>query len=374
MTTLEKELNNFTARAMKKRMKIAYKDVMQNAKLYGVYIWGCGRLGKFARVQCEKNGIAVKGYIDNDARKINSNQGVFSCDILKDNDVVIVASVYYPDIIEQLENMNIKSYIYYENLAIMCSEYDTYYQAFERAFEELEENKEEYLSLYPILADDLSKEIYANVMLYKMTMDVRYTIKAYELSIVQGKTDFDELIVCKLKDSRATFYDVGGFDGESTKDFIECIGEYEKIYYFEPDKNLMDISKKELAEKNDIVYVQAVVGKEKGYEQYEPIGGGAGSVSKEGQEKVDVVTLDNFVSENMSYIKMDVEGYEMNALLGARRFITEHSPVLSVSVYHKPGDMHQLIKYILSINPNYKVYIRHYTKCYADTRCYFISE
>ena len=69
---------------------------------------------------------------------------------------------------------------------------------------------------------------------------------------------------------------------------------------------------------------------------------------------------------------MDIEGAEMDAICGAEQFIKEKQPLLSVSVYHRLGDIHRLTKRILKFYPQYHLYIRHYTDRYDDTRIYFV--
>lgn len=73
-----------------------------------------------------------------------------------------------------------------------------------------------------------------------------------------------------------------------------------------------------------------------------------------------------------AYIKMDIEGAEMDAILGMKNMIKNNHPVMCISIYHKLGDMHFLIRKVLSLYPDYKVYLRHYSRTYADTVAYFI--
>ena len=374
MEKFEQYMRGFSADAMKAHMQEKYANVIRLAKEYGVYIWGCGKLGEFVYEQCKKNKINVKGFIDNDINKINANNNVYSCDVLKKDDVIIIASIYYPNIIQQLKTINRNNYIYYEEFAVILEEFDIYYQMFNGNFEEIEKNVEKYIEVYSILADDTSREIYENVMLYKMTMDVNYTEKACELSMIHGREDFDDMIVSRLNGANSVFYDVGGYDGGSTKDFIDCVKKYDRIFYFEPDKNLLELARKNLGNENKITFVQAIVGEKKGKENYNSVGDGSGYVAVGGTETVEVCALDDYMTNNYSYIKMDIEGYEMNALLGAKEFISHKKPILSISVYHKPGDIHQIVNYVLSLNPRYKVYARHYTRCYTDTRFIFIDD
>ena len=71
---------------------------------------------------------------------------------------------------------------------------------------------------------------------------------------------------------------------------------------------------------------------------------------------------------------MDIEGSEGKALLGARKTITENKPKLAICVYHKPEDIIELPQIVLDMNPNYKLYLRHYSYTDTETVLYAIDE
>ena len=107
---------------------------------------------------------------------------------------------------------------------------------------------------------------------------------------------------------------------------------------------------------------------------YDAIGKGAGAIADSGTEIIRTVALDDYIEDGRIYIKMDIEGHEMYALKGMKNSIMRYKPLLAISVYHQCGDMHKLVDVILSWNPDYKVYMRHYTNTYADTVCYFVDD
>lgn len=350
-----------------------YEKILNRIKAgEGCYIWGSAKLGQYCFEQFERNGIPFKGFIDNDQRRYNEEKRIYLPDRVKTEDIVIIASFYYPQIINQLEKMGNKYYIYYEELAYIMDGFATYYPAFEGIFDELERNRKEYIGIFDVLGDEISKEVYANIIKFRMTLNCDYTKKAEKLSLEHGIQDFDEVITGNFTPN-TSFYDVGGFDGQSTLDFVQNISRYNKIYFFEPDPNIIETTKERLRDYDNIEFLQTVVGNKTCNVNYDAIGGGAGKVSESGIQSVPMVILDDFVHDSDSYIKLDVEGFELSALEGCEKAIKRYKPMLSVSVYHKPGDMHILIKKILSWNPNYKVYLRHYTETYADTRVYFID-
>ncbi len=75
-----------------------------------------------------------------------------------------------------------------------------------------------------------------------------------------------------------------------------------------------------------------------------------------------------------SFIKMDIEGFEAEALRGAKKSIAQHKPKLAISIYHKPEDFIVLPELIKSICPSYRFYLDHYTIFDADTILYAISD
>jgi hypothetical protein len=93
--------------------------------------------------------------------------------------------------------------------------------------------------------------------------------------------------------------------------------------------------------------------------------------SIEGNSSINTVKLDDALKdEPVSFIKMDVEGSESNALLGAEEIIKNLKPKLAISVYHKDDDLAKIPLLIHEIVPEYKFYLRHHTSAPVDTILY----
>ena len=58
-------------------------------------------------------------------------------------------------------------------------------------------------------------------------------------------------------------------------------------------------------------------------------------------------------------IKMDVEGFEREAIWGSAINISHYAPKMMVSLYHRNEDIFELPLLIKTLNPRYKLYIRH---------------
>ena len=81
---------------------------------------------------------------------------------------------------------------------------------------------------------------------------------------------------------------------------------------------------------------------------------------------IQVDSIDDIVKNNrVDFIKMDIEGAELNALKGAAKTIVRDHPILAVCVYHKREDLLEIPNYIHSLYEGYKFYIRAYGGPYS---------
>ena len=101
---------------------------------------------------------------------------------------------------------------------------------------------------------------------------------------------------------------------------------------------------------------------------------GRNSVVSEKGTLTDFITVDDLVGEKpVSYIKMDVEGEELKAILGAEETIVRNKPKMLISCYHRTEDLISIPERVLKIRDDYKIYIRHFKSIPAwDTNFYFI--
>jgi len=76
------------------------------------------------------------------------------------------------------------------------------------------------------------------------------------------------------------------------------------------------------------------------------------------KEKVEARKIDTIVHllglERVDFIKMDIEGAEVDALLGAEQTIKKFKPKLAICTYHRPTDPVEIRKILLRYNPDYK--------------------
>ncbi|MDR0903231.1 MAG: FkbM family methyltransferase [Ruminococcus sp.] len=174
------------------------------------------------------------------------------------------------------------------------------------------------------------------------------------------------------------FADCGFFNGDTAEIFLDVTGgKFKKYYGFEPNtKNITEV-KPEI--KDDSCF-----------ERFEIVQAGVHSycttlmfsddfddassfeLKGDGNIEVPVVSLDAFFAdkEKPTFIKMDIEGSEINAILGAKTLLGTYKPKLAICVYHKPEDIIEIPRLLREIVPEYKFLLKQHSDINADTVLY----
>lgn len=215
------------------------------------------------------------------------------------------------------------------------------------------ENSEKIQTVYDMLADKKSRQTYADVLNFKISGKIDYLNNC-----TSPKEEIYGEIISLGKDE--IFADLGAYNGDTAAEFIEaCGGSFRHIYAFEPNPKNFRKLKKNLPEDERITMFNAAAGRENGTVK---ISANEGRMSREnGSGKtvdIPVLALDEAVQENVTVLKLDVEGAEREAILGARRHIANGVKILC-SLYHRSEDMFELPLLIKSIDPELKFYVRH---------------
>lgn len=165
------------------------------------------------------------------------------------------------------------------------------------------------------------------------------------------------------------FIDGGSLNLMDTRYYIDRNQKFKKVYAFEPSERNYEICKKIkseiLADDERIEIVNKGLWSDERILSFTE-DAGSSCLSDRGVETVEVTSIDRYMEgkEKVSYIKMDIEGSELEALKGAKNTIINDKPDLAICIYHKDEDILEIPRYILELNPDYTLYIRHYS-CYT---------
>jgi len=236
-------------------------------------------------------------------------------------------------------------------------------------------NEDRIKSIIDLFSDEQSKEVYQNVILYRGSKKRNYVNTVMSKPRYQY---FDSDII--PAQNGEYFLDCGACYGESSIDYQKFLKnqgcESPEVLAVEPDATNYEKMVKQLEKIDNTVYpFHCGVWSEKGQIQFMDKLNRSSRVSEDGKVQVAVNSIDNLVKEvsfTPTYIKMDVEGSEPEALRGAEETITRFHPKLAISIYHSDAQFLEIVEYIHEKYPDYKLYIRHYSCLFAETVLYAI--
>lgn len=225
--------------------------------------------------------------------------------------------------------------------------------------------QDEWGDLFERMADGPSQQTLLDVLRYRLTADPGH-MQAYEVRLKeQYFEDFLDL-------SSEVFVDAGGFDGDTTEEFCLRCPDYRQVHLFEPSRRNLAAAKLRLKPYRDISFRSEGLSDRPGVVRFDPDAGSASAVSSDAAEEVRMTTLDEAVTEPVSFIKMDLEGWELKALAGCERHIREDRPKLAIAVYHHARDFRAISAYVRSLRDDYRLHLRHYTQGWSETVMFFV--
>ena len=253
-----------------------------------------------------------------------------------------------PDVLEMLEHINAQYDMYVPDMPVTGEEY------FDRSF--FNENYDSILRAYNSFDDEESKNAFASIINYKLSGRMGYLINSYsEKHELYGE----------LNEKRVSaVIDAGAYNGDTLREAIEYFPHLESVIAIEPDpKNYKKLEKYVATlDAPKVTAVNAAVYRSNGGGEFISSGNRNSSISSTSsyQHKdtaVSLISVDS-LSANADYIKYDVEGAELDALIGSKETIERCHPTLLVSLYHRSRDIFEITNYLREEYPFYKMKLR----------------
>lgn len=211
--------------------------------------------------------------------------------------------------------------------------------------------------LYYRLGDYRSKYVLLTVLDYWLTFSKEKIAKVKE-KCYMSYFDMD-LLHC---DEEEVFVDLGACQGDTVDEYIETYGEdcYKTIYTYEIVENNVKVMEEKYEGEERIIIRAVGAGKENRMMYLSDNGTvDAQTLSDSGEKPVQTVTLDEDIREKITFLKMDIEGAEKDAILGAGQHIKNDRPKLAISIYHSNSDLIDIFELLDKIQSDYRYYLRY---------------
>ncbi|MHA1273022.1 MAG: FkbM family methyltransferase [Promethearchaeota archaeon] len=157
------------------------------------------------------------------------------------------------------------------------------------------------------------------------------------------------------------FIDGGAWIGDSALIFEKKYFP-KKVYAFEPENENYRLMMETISKNNlsRVIPINKGLGKKKALTAIKKKGD-TSYISKLGEQKVELTSIDEFVKENnlsIGLIKLDIEGFELEAIKGAEKTIKKLKPVLLIAIYHNGAQFFETLNLLKIFVPEYHFIIR----------------
>jgi FkbM family methyltransferase len=342
-------------------------------------LFGAGPLGKRTLAGLRQVGIEPLAFADNNS--VLWNKQVDGLIVLAPNEAVArfaATAVFVVTVfngskpVQQLQDMNCPRVVRFPLLYWKYAEIFLPLGGLDLP-QKIHENADDVCKMLDLWADDISRREYLAQIQWRMTLEYDCLPKP----LPAGETYFPMDIVDLAKNE--VFVDCGAFDGDSVRSFIERSGgSFQKIMAVEPDpancaslQRYVATLKPEIQARIEVC--QYAVGAQREKVRFVATGTAGSGVSQSGTIEADCRTLDELLAETTpTYLKMDIEGAEGAALMGARRTIEKNSAVLAICLYHQQEHLWQLPLLIAKFSSRYKFFLRRYAEECWEVVCYAV--
>lgn len=342
----------------------------------GIYVFGAHRIGQTVVDDARRTGITVHGFLDNAQAKsgqILHGIEVFHPDArdLGEAVVVVASGRYSNEIIRQISGRYRQVVNYHEFLYAVDSAYGPE-SSFANLHKDVIDAPLRYVSAFLRLGDEHSRRVFNGLIEQRMSLAME---PADQHKSVFADEYFDEAFV--TAEQARNFVDAGAFNGDTLASLERHFGPVERAYLFEPEMAPYYAALKRFSDRHDVLVFNMGLDCDYSRFEYDPIlscnlaGEVTGPIPDNITSYIQGVPLDQLVPGKVGLFKLDIEGMEARALLGATSLIRRDRPVLAVCAYHRADDFWKLIDTVDSIRPDYRIGIRHYADILHDITMYF---
>jgi FkbM family methyltransferase len=228
---------------------------------------------------------------------------------------------------------------------------------------------------HEVLADDASREEFRQQIRWRCNLDY------CELSAPHDSRNiYFEPELIRFSDQEILI-DCGAFNGDTVQSFLsQCSEKFTHIYGSEPDPANRAAfeaftTRLPVALRDRITLWPYAIGKQTARVRFNTTSTASSKVDAMGAYEAECRSLDDVLGERQivpTFIKMDIEGAEPDAIEGAANTLREHTPVLAACLYHRCDHLWRIPLLIKKLAPDYKVFIRRYAEECWEMVCYAV--
>jgi FkbM family methyltransferase len=341
-----------------------------------IVLFGAGHLGKYIATGLLKAGVRIRAFADNNPKLWGTEVRGFP--VLEPSEAArqygdkaaFVVTIYHGSSARrQLHDLGCRVV---SSFVPLCWKYgDVFIPESGLDYPHLIRDREKDIrACFDILSDDASRRELLDQLRFRYWLDS----DSMSPSRTPAETYF---LVPARKDE--VFADCGALDGDSIRAFIQHSGgNFKHVIGFEPDPNSNRLLREFMATLPEPMRSHATafpyaVGSRNEWVEFNVTSSAASKISSGGSAKVECHRLSDVPwPQKPTFVKMDIEGAEPDALIGGRELFASELPVLAICVYHRSQHLWEIPSYIRSISSEYEIFLRRYAEDCWELVCYAV--
>jgi FkbM family methyltransferase len=352
------------------------------AKSSGAFVYGMGTFAKYVESILEILQVPVLGFLDYKSVSMNPKSAIRKGNT-EDKQIVFLGFHNYAADVSNICNKLLSDgyrIINIVELAKISGEKSISVENYwlSNKFDIYQTGAESIKIASTLFHDAKSQSLFDNIIEYRKTGDLDFLNFKDNFCNQYFPNDLPWLTRFQRKGEGISVLDGGAFQGETFLIARELIKIKEWVF-IEPDSRNFDILVKatsHLSEKK--IFLETALYSTKMELNFNSTANTLGSyLSETGGHKVVTSTIDeiyDYGNLELDFIKLDVEGSELEALYGGQQTINSRKPFLAISTYHTPTDHWEIPMYIRNTFPFYDLYIRLHGEQTFDTVLYCVPE
>jgi FkbM family methyltransferase len=354
----------------------AYHTTLDVKNLRSLAIVGAAGEGQRLAHICQSQGIKIDAIVDDDPAKrelvIAGLQvtPIQTLAALPKSTPIVIASHRVLRVTQRLRELGFKHVVPFAMLQVLAGEIFPPHMFYNGLLDDLWTSRSEIQTLYDRLADDHSRRVLEAVIGFRRTLDpalLQPVVTEHDLYAPEKLFEFadDEVYV-----------DGGSYDGDTIRSFIGRVqSRFADIYAFEPDPVTFEKLKANFRDEPRVHPIHAGLYSRRGSLRFRDDASRGAIFAADGEIEMPVTTIDEVLGDKrLTYIKMNIEGAEIDALQGGRKAVSKWHPRLALSIYHRADDLWRIPQLVLELNPDYQLYLRQHDGGIIETVLYALHK
>lgn len=334
-----------------------------------IYIFGTTLISSIVYKFIAEMGLKVNGYIcDFSSAAHFQGEKVFSRDDMEaQNDAFTVINcslTNFKSISQYYQKNELIRHISFYELARNFPTLLNQIEFFDDLTNQISNSEEKYIQYSSMFEDERSR--YAWLSIFEARKSLSFDKQDFEFDTNQYFPDFIHLT------SNEVMIDAGSNRGDTVDSFISRTGgKFKKIHIFEPQQYCIEKCMERFYRYKNIEYHPKVLSSECGTVTFLDDFGSGCKISTSGRD-YPTVSIDHAVQDEVTFLKIDVEGAELAVLKGAKQIIKINKPKIAVCVYHKQQHFIEIPELLMEFRSDYKIFFRHHSPGIFESVMYFV--